>query len=406
MPRGDRGPRGLKHRVKKWIAGSNYTGDPSGSVTPWGSKGISSTPAPGVAPIITLPIDDENDDDGSVSIRSLMHKRAAKGWRTALDSLATRTRTQFMTLANFVAFLMMRIGLMTAFGDGNDGAATLDGSATVPWASKSGSVYTMTRDADLTDLTIGSGVTLKLASSTATFRVYGTGTLTFADGTALLSGTGNAATGSTGGVAVGVGTVGGAPAGASGAIPGGADNGNDGTVSNPGWGGDGGGSSGSVGGVVTAPAANKGRLNTSFGQLMGLIVGANGGSAAVTTVGGGGSGAGGSGDGTHPGGGGGSGGGLCMLSFRRIRMATNTNILAKGGDGASPTPPGGGRGGGGGGGGYVRVVCLELDIADGTTMSAATNCAGGALGTGGSANGDAGATGKLEVVNLGSLIGG
>lgn len=30
------------------------------------------------------------------------------------------------------------------FGDGSDGSATLDGAATVSWASRSGSTYTLT----------------------------------------------------------------------------------------------------------------------------------------------------------------------------------------------------------------------------------------------------------------------
>ena len=56
---GSRGPRGLKNRVQKWIAGVNYTGDQNASVTPWGALNVSSTPGPGVAPVITIPIDDD-----------------------------------------------------------------------------------------------------------------------------------------------------------------------------------------------------------------------------------------------------------------------------------------------------------------------------------------------------------
>jgi len=60
------------------------------------------------------------------------------------------------------------------FGFGIDGTATLDGSATVGWASKSGSVYTLTKDAFLDTLTINVGVTLK----TGGYRLFVKNTLT------------------------------------------------------------------------------------------------------------------------------------------------------------------------------------------------------------------------------------
>ncbi|OQB18149.1 MAG: hypothetical protein BWY14_00995 [Parcubacteria group bacterium ADurb.Bin192] len=60
------------------------------------------------------------------------------------------------------------------FGSGIDGTATLDGSATVGWASKSGSVYTLTKDAFLDTLTINVGVTLK----TGGYRLFVKNTLT------------------------------------------------------------------------------------------------------------------------------------------------------------------------------------------------------------------------------------
>ena len=60
------------------------------------------------------------------------------------------------------------------YGTGEDGTATLDGSATVTWASKSGSVYTMTRSVALASLTVNNGVTLK----TAGYVIYCSITLT------------------------------------------------------------------------------------------------------------------------------------------------------------------------------------------------------------------------------------
>ena len=47
------------------------------------------------------------------------------------------------------------------FGDGSDGNATLDGTGSVGWATRSGAIYTMTRDALCKDITINSGVTLR-----------------------------------------------------------------------------------------------------------------------------------------------------------------------------------------------------------------------------------------------------
>lgn len=45
-------------------------------------------------------------------------------------------------------------------GDGSDGDAVLDGSNTFGWASKSGSVYTLTQDVQLNKVTVEDGVTL------------------------------------------------------------------------------------------------------------------------------------------------------------------------------------------------------------------------------------------------------
>src|ERR1035437_2177853 len=53
-------------------------------------------------------------------------------------------------------------------GGGPDGVAILDGVAAVPWATRAGSVYTTTRDAFCTSLTINAGVTL----ITAGFRLF------------------------------------------------------------------------------------------------------------------------------------------------------------------------------------------------------------------------------------------
>ncbi len=74
-----------------------------------------------------------------------------------------------------------------SFGDGSDGAAVMDGSATPTGTIKSGSDYTMTRDVYWTDATMSTGTTLNPAG----YRIFGTGTLTM-NGTARIKRDGNA----------------------------------------------------------------------------------------------------------------------------------------------------------------------------------------------------------------------
>ncbi|HMH31065.1 MAG TPA: glycosyl hydrolase family 28-related protein, partial [Methylomirabilota bacterium] len=71
------------------------------------------------------------------------------------------------------------------FGDSSDGAALLDGTNTVGWASKSGNVYTMTRDCFCSSLTVSTSVSLNMAGHT----IFG-GTLVTGPGT--ISNDGNA----------------------------------------------------------------------------------------------------------------------------------------------------------------------------------------------------------------------
>jgi hypothetical protein len=64
--------------------------------------------------------------------------------------------------------------MFDGFGDGSDGDATLNGSTDYSsWSSRSGDIYTMTRDVYLNNLTINSGKTLRPAG----YRIYVLGTL-------------------------------------------------------------------------------------------------------------------------------------------------------------------------------------------------------------------------------------
>jgi hypothetical protein len=88
------------------------------------------------------------------------------------------------------------------YGDGSDGAITLDGSTAVGFATLASSVYTLSRDVFATSLTINSGVTLKSNS----YRVFATTSITNI-GNINVDGNAGSATG-TGGANVSAGTLG------------------------------------------------------------------------------------------------------------------------------------------------------------------------------------------------------
>lgn len=264
------------------------------------------------------------------------------------------------------------------FGDGSDGSATLDGTATVSWASKSGSTYTMNRDAWLSSLAISSGITLVTSGTTYSCRVFCTGTVTNAG---TISANGASASGVTqgAGLAAGSGT-GGTPAtgnGGAGTLVGAVVG-----IGTAGAGGAGsGGTAGAAGGTNTtspgplrAPQALASGVLVYFGSVKPLG-GAPGGGA-------------GGGDGTNKGGGGGAGGGLVGILAHAV---VNTGTISATG-GAGGTPPTGNCGGGGGGGGGLILVFTLAAWTAGTTV-----VTGGALGTavGTGSNGNAGSSGSV-----------
>jgi hypothetical protein len=275
------------------------------------------------------------------------------------------------------------------FGTGVDGAATLDGTATVGWASKAGSVYTLTRDAHVTALTINSGSTL----ITNGYKIYCQGTVTNAgtisnDGNAgQANGTAGASAGSNSGTLLpGIGGgAGNTGAGTAGSVGGGSY-----AVVGTGNGGAGGlGSSGAGGGstfsastgVPGAPIRSAQNAVTSF-----VPTTLTGGLKAFS---GGPSGGGGGGDGTNKGGGGGGGGGAIVILTHG--MNNSGAISAIGGNGGSPST-GNAGGGGGGGGGVVAIYTLSAWTNTGTT-NVAGGTGGTAVGTG--ANGSNGTVGNV-----------
>lgn len=267
------------------------------------------------------------------------------------------------------------------FGDGSDSTATLDGTATVTWASKSGSVYTMTRDCLVSALTVNSGVTLKPSG----WRIYCTGTVT---NHGTISNDGNNATSATGGTATGNGTLGSGPIGGAGNTGAGSAGSTGGIA--VGSGGAGGLGSGGAGG-----AAGFSRTSSTWPlrNAVALDVGAMTFSGAVVVLNGGGSGGGGGGDATNKGGGGGSGGGFIVIIAHAF--VNDGTLSAIGGNGFTPTT-GNCGGGGGGGGGAIAIVTLAAMTDTGTTaLTGGSN--GSGIGTG--AAGASGVTGnKLNVV--------
>ena len=262
------------------------------------------------------------------------------------------------------------------FGDGSDSTATLDGVATASWASKASSVYTMTRDAFLTSLTVNGGVTL----NTAGFRIFCAGTVTNSgtiqnNGANAASATGaSSSTGSLTGNGGGNGTTGaGSAGGSTGTRFGVGTSGGGGTGSN----GSGGGGTGQR--TTTTPHRSPAVVLAGVGAWSGAAQPASG------APGGGG----GAGDNSNSGGGGGAGGGLIAILAWAVNNSGGT-ISANGGNGFTPVS-GNCGGGGAGGGGLILIYSLTAWTAGTTSVTAGTPGAGVGSGT----NGGTGTSGSV-----------
>ena len=281
------------------------------------------------------------------------------------------------------------------FGPGSDGAADLDGTNTVAWASKAGNVYTMTRCAYLTTLRVRAGCTL-----VKRFIPFVSGTLTV-DATGVVADDGNDAVANTAGGtistltrlpessgnggAAGRNTTGnGTPASNTTSAYGGA--GGAGGIS-------GGGNTGGAGGTLAEPTE---QVNTLRGTgFMGGIYLLGTGATLYRPAGGSGGGSGGAtlGTGTATSGGGGSGAAISMIFARQIANAGTIRCNGGAGGNAAATGNGAAGGGGGGGGGYLIVVS-NTALANAGTIQA--NGGAGGAGAGGGASGAAGAAGTVE----------
>lgn len=303
------------------------------------------------------------------------------------------------------------------FGNGADGAYTLDGTQAAVGGlfSKVGSVYTLLRDAYFTDLTIAAGVTLEANS----YIAYCSGTFTNAL-TAITRNNGGAGGNATAAttIAVGAGGTAGAAtntgslapsiagkAGANGTTNTGNTNGTAGGAANPSLGvnGSAGGASsndagisagtGGAGGTATAEtlSINSGTISkvaavgttainldliipkgaTSNGTLSpsaGSGSGAGGGSNSASAFGGGG------------GGSGASGGIVCIIAKTIVNAGTISANGGAGGTGSAAArisgAANGGGGGAGGSGGIIIYIYASFTETGSTTVTGGTGAAG------------------------------
>lgn len=270
-------------------------------------------------------------------------------------------------------------GGLAIYGDGSDGACTLDGVSSCPGMSLSGSTYTTTRPVFLTTLVVNSGITLYSPKhailATRKITVLSGGSIN-ADGLPGDNlGNGGAAPAAGNANELRIGTSGGtggfnsAGNGISGAL---AVSYNGSNAFSGGAGG-GGGNGGGTGGTLS--------LNTNFPiprSYWAVAAGITSGPIGAGTGGGGGF-----GDGALSGGGGGAGGNILYLGAPQFRISGHISANGgAGGDGQNVSTCGGGGGGGGG------TVLLLYGYYSGTAATASGGAAGNGTGTAASAGGD------------------
>lgn len=322
------------------------------------------------------------------------------------------------------------------YGSKRDGDLVLDGTNTYSFLSKSGSVYTATRDIYANAITYGGTGQLDMGG----FRLFayswdpsGTSAQPALKWSANNGGNASVASGGASGAQGATnGTTSNGGAGGTGAS-GGTGNGNNGTVGGKGQasrnnGGQGGfhgvGSGGAGnGGATTGGASNTPTAPTPFvldRPVPDLFFISGTGAPQIIGGGSGGSGggSGGGGGGVGSGGGGGGGGAGGNLMFAAIQTIVVTNGLSgvisvaggNGGNGASgsATNTGGGGGGSGGGGGVLYLVYSTLQGTSGQSMTITAaggngGTGGAGLGTGSNGAGGSGGNGGLIIdFNLGT----
>lgn len=318
-----------------------------------------------------------------------------------------------------IQYVITNSGIFS-YGDGSDGTATFDGSATPSGSTKAGNDYTLTRDVYYTNLTMSTGTTLNPAG----YRIFVSGVLTL-NGTAKIFRNGN------------VGTIGNGPGSGIAGGPGGAALA-DGYLKGSPKGGDGGsagtnaGGSGGPGGpgVATSNSLGSNGALGGDGGTDGIGGGGGGGAAGVATISnvklianwhlatmldvsstgstvkfnnsGGSGGGGGGANGGWSGGGGGSGGGIIAIYARSVVIGASASITANGGNGGNGVGTSGlgsgcGGGGGGGNGGIVVLVYNQISNSGTITTTAGTGGSGGGGSATAGANGSGGTTYQFQL---------
>ena len=319
------------------------------------------------------------------------------------------------------------------FGSGEHGDLVFDGTTAVVLAvngitlqtlTPASNVYTLTADVVADDLTVNSGVQVKVNG----YRVFVAGTLTLngritangADGEGVVDANGDGAEGhgGPGGVGYNAHTLAGSLAGGTGGAQGGGTGSAGGTstkaprgaktgadlAGTPGnmQGAVGGnnatsGTSPGSGGTVTVPSED---VSPTAGIIWNAISGKHGNGDAFTGGSGGGGGAGSTSAGNGGGGGGGAGGGVMVLAYRGFTGSGSAEV--KGGNGGYarqtewlgvPTQGGGGSGGGGG-------LCI---LVSGSGVFPVVSVAGGTPGASGPGNSNVAYSGGAGLSRLYSI---
>lgn len=296
----------------------------------------------------------------------------------------------FQIALNYIAMLQRRLRNQY-YGDGSDGVCSFDGTSTVPGATLSGGVYTMTRNIYAT-----------VASITATvkvngFELFAQQNITVPGGT--ISAVGASGSGATGGTSMA------GPhscPGVAGLLGSGVTllTGNS-VVALGSSGGHGGGSGpppavstiAPVGYSYTRPPFVFGARASTYGVALDILRGGGGGG-------------GGYGDGTNDGGGGGEGGGLIVLFAPTITFSLGAVLNTSGGAGAAGVA-GNASGGGGGGGGAMLFVCETWSTSGPFPTTYTSNGGAGGAGSGSGSPGAAGTAGNTTpfVVTLPLAVG-
>lgn len=259
------------------------------------------------------------------------------------------------------------------FGDGSDANSVLDGTGSVPWATRSGTIYTMTRDCLCKDMTINSGITLRVNN----YLPYCVGTLT---NNGTIEARGSDAAGAVPGAFYNAGGSwfsSGGSGGSGSTNAGGSAGAGSGGNAIGGGGGNGGDANGKLGGLgnISATVSSTFTSYRTIGFLFTRRLSSNNNWAALNGSGGGGGGAGGNAGST--GGGGGGAVGICAVAANTL--INNGIIQSVGGKGADGTGTIAG-GGGGGSGGPVFIWTNNLSISG--TIQSVGGSGGAAIGAG------------------------